>query len=56
MLQFAVEYPVAGSGFTYIMLTFGELPAWLTVTNLLLEYVLGVAAVRATPSRCPSEP
>ncbi|GAB4822126.1 hypothetical protein N2152v2_009172 [Parachlorella kessleri] len=27
------------------MLTCGELPAWLTVTNLLLEYMLGVAAI-----------
>lgn len=41
-----MEYPVAGGGFTYIMITFGELPAWFTVANLLLEYVLGMAAVR----------
>ena len=52
-LQFAVEYPVAGAGFTYVMLTFGELPAWLTVTNLLLQYILGLAAVRQQPcSQC----
>lgn len=27
------------------MLTFGELPAWITVGNLLMKYVLGTAAV-----------
>lgn len=40
-----MDYPVAGAGFTYIMITFGELPAWITVTNLLMEYVVGTAAV-----------
>ncbi|GAB4822127.1 hypothetical protein N2152v2_009173 [Parachlorella kessleri] len=40
-----MEYPVAGAAFSYTMITFGELPAFLAVSNLLLEYVLGTAAI-----------
>ena len=50
--EFAMEYPVSGAGFTYIMLTFGELPAWIAVANLMLEYVLGSAAVRGGGWHC----
>ena len=40
------EYPVSGGAFTYIMLTFGELPAWLTVSFLIQLYIFGLAVVR----------
>lgn len=39
------EYPVAGSAFTYIMVIFGELPAFITMGMLFVEYMLGMAAV-----------
>lgn len=43
--EFAVELPVAGGAFSYILVTFGELSAYLTCSNLLLEYLLSGAAV-----------
>ncbi|GBG70285.1 hypothetical protein CBR_g6412 [Chara braunii] len=43
--EFAIEMPVAGGAFSYLLATFGEYPAYLTVANVLLEYMLGAAAV-----------
>lgn len=43
--EFAVEMPVAGGAFSYLLVTFGEFPAFITVSNLLLEYLLSSAAV-----------
>lgn len=36
---------MSGSAFTYVMATFGELPAFVTMGMLLVEYLLGMAAV-----------
>lgn len=36
--EYAVEMPVAGGSFTFILHTFGEFWAWLTATNLLMNY------------------
>eukprot|EP00897_Mesotaenium_endlicherianum_P010858 jgi/Mesen1/9800/ME000007S09854 len=43
--EFAVEMPVAGGAFAYLLVTFGEFPAFITCSNLLMEYVLASAAV-----------
>eukprot|EP00271_Cylindrocystis_brebissonii_P010712 TRINITY_DN2701_c0_g1_i1.p1 TRINITY_DN2701_c0_g1~~TRINITY_DN2701_c0_g1_i1.p1 ORF type:complete len:636 (-),score=121.80 TRINITY_DN2701_c0_g1_i1:945-2852(-) len=43
--EFAVEYPVVGGGFVYVLNTFGELPAILCAVNLVMDYVFGTAAV-----------
>ena len=43
--ELCVEYPVAGSAFTYTMVTFGEFPAYITMGMLLVQYILGMAAV-----------
>uniref|UniRef100_A0A1D2A1S4 Uncharacterized protein n=1 Tax=Auxenochlorella protothecoides TaxID=3075 RepID=A0A1D2A1S4_AUXPR len=43
--ELAVEYPVAGGSFTYIMLTFGEFPAWIAVSNQMGIEVFGSAAL-----------
>eukprot|EP00271_Cylindrocystis_brebissonii_P010715 TRINITY_DN2701_c0_g2_i1.p1 TRINITY_DN2701_c0_g2~~TRINITY_DN2701_c0_g2_i1.p1 ORF type:complete len:630 (-),score=121.08 TRINITY_DN2701_c0_g2_i1:1105-2994(-) len=43
--EFAVEYPVVGGGFVYVLNTFGEFPAILCATNLVMDYVFGAAAV-----------
>ena len=43
--ELCVEYPVSGGAFSYIMVTFGELAAFITLAGLLLEYALGMAAV-----------
>ncbi|BDA47291.1 Cationic amino acid transporter 1 [Coccomyxa sp. Obi] len=43
--EYAVDYPIAGGAFTFISLTYGELCGWITVANLILEYVLANAAV-----------
>lgn len=49
--ELCVEYPVAGSVFTYTLVTFGEFPAFITFGMLILEYVLGMAAVARSFSR-----
>jgi len=36
---------VAGSAFTYTLVTFGEFPAYITMGMLLLQYVVAMAAV-----------
>ncbi|XP_042057089.1 cationic amino acid transporter 7, chloroplastic-like [Salvia splendens] len=43
--EFAVDMPVAGGSFSYIRVTFGEFPAFLTGANLIVDYVLSNAAV-----------
>ncbi|KAG6434197.1 hypothetical protein SASPL_105819 [Salvia splendens] len=43
--KFAVAMPVAGGSFSYIRVTFGELPAFFTGSNLIVDYVLSNAAV-----------
>ncbi|KAL0303676.1 UNVERIFIED_CONTAM: Cationic amino acid transporter 7, chloroplastic [Sesamum radiatum] len=43
--EFAVDMPVAGGAFSYIRVTFGELLAFLTGSNLIIDYVLSNAAV-----------
>ena len=43
--EFAVDMPVTGGAYNYIVHTFGELLAWLVAWNLLLEYTLSVSAV-----------
>eukprot|EP00887_Chlorella_sp_A99_P003550 scaffold7.g3550.t1 len=35
--ELALDMPIAGGPFTYV--TFGELPAWLTLCGLLLQYI-----------------
>ena len=37
-VEYAVEFPVAGGSFTFILHTFGEFWAWITATNLLMNY------------------
>lgn len=43
--EYAVEFPVAGGSFTFILHTFGEFWAWITSSNLLMNYILANAAV-----------
>lgn len=43
--EFSVQYPFAGGAFNYLMVSLGELVAWLIVCTLLLSYVLANAAV-----------
>ncbi|KAG8093613.1 hypothetical protein GUJ93_ZPchr0012g21432 [Zizania palustris] len=43
--EFAVDMPVAGGAFSYLRVTFGELAAFLTGANLVMEYVFSNAAV-----------
>lgn len=43
--EFSVQYPFAGGAFNYLMVSMGELAAWLVVCTLLLQYVLANAAV-----------
>jgi APA family basic amino acid/polyamine antiporter len=43
--EFASRIPVAGSAYTYVYTTFGELSAWLVGWNLTLEYAIGSAVV-----------
>eukprot|EP00877_Chromochloris_zofingiensis_P004700 jgi/Chrzof1/14230/Cz08g30120.t1 len=42
--EFAVEFPFAGGAYTYIAASLGEFIAWITVTNLIFEYILSNAA------------
>ncbi|GKV39740.1 hypothetical protein SLEP1_g47466 [Rubroshorea leprosula] len=43
--EFAVHMPVAGGAFSYLRVTFGEFAAFLTGSNLIIEYVMSNAAV-----------
>ncbi|KAI3435769.1 hypothetical protein D9Q98_001827 [Chlorella vulgaris] len=43
--ELCTEYPVSGGAFSYVLVTFGELPAFITLSGLVLEYALGMAAV-----------
>ncbi|KAI4370705.1 hypothetical protein MLD38_019025 [Melastoma candidum] len=43
--EFAVDLPVAGGAFSYLRVTFGEFAAFLTGSNLIMEYVTSNAAV-----------
>ncbi|CAN8270081.1 unnamed protein product [Cochlearia groenlandica] len=43
--EFAVQLPVAGGAFSYIRITFGEFPAFITGANLIMDYVMSNAAV-----------
>ncbi|XP_065872913.1 cationic amino acid transporter 6, chloroplastic-like [Euphorbia lathyris] len=43
--EFAVDMPVAGGAFSYLRITFGELAAFLTGANLIMDYVMSNAAV-----------
>nr|VZI03173.1 unnamed protein product [Spirometra erinaceieuropaei] len=43
--ELACRFPKAGSTYTYAYIMLGELPAFLAGWSILLEYILGVAAV-----------
>ncbi|KAL8508669.1 hypothetical protein ACS0TY_019061 [Phlomoides rotata] len=43
--EFAVEIPVAGGSFAYLRVELGDLAAFITAGNILLESVVGSAAV-----------
>ncbi|XAR59368.1 hypothetical protein NMG60_11015187 [Bertholletia excelsa] len=43
--EFAVEIPVAGGSFAYLRVELGEFVAFIAAGNILLEYVIGCAAV-----------
>ncbi|CAN0905658.1 Cationic amino acid transporter 5, partial [Linum grandiflorum] len=43
--EFAVEIPVAGGSFAYLRIELGDFAAFITAGNILLESVLGTAAV-----------
>ncbi|WP_099974073.1 amino acid permease [Lactobacillus terrae] len=43
--ELSSTFPVAGSTYSYGSLIFGEFPGWIVGWSLVLEYVLGVAAV-----------
>ncbi|XP_074272480.1 cationic amino acid transporter 1 [Silene latifolia] len=43
--EFAVEIPVAGGSFAYLRVELGDFMAFLAAGNILLEYVIGGAAV-----------
>ncbi|XP_078434301.1 cationic amino acid transporter 7, chloroplastic-like isoform X2 [Wolffia australiana] len=43
--EFAVEIPLAGGAFSYILITFGEFPAFVAGANLVMDYVFSNAAV-----------
>lgn len=43
--EFAVEIPVAGGSFAYLRVELGEFMAFIAAGNILLEYVIGGAAV-----------
>jgi APA family basic amino acid/polyamine antiporter len=43
--EFAVNLPMCGGAYSYISAVFGEYLAWITVTNLILEYILANAAI-----------
>ncbi|CAL5221075.1 g3200 [Coccomyxa viridis] len=43
--EWSTELPVAGSSFTYVMASLGQLPAFLVTSNMIMEYVLSIAAI-----------
>ncbi|GJN06405.1 hypothetical protein PR202_ga24134 [Eleusine coracana subsp. coracana] len=43
--EFAVEIPVAGGSFAYLRVELGDVAAFIAAANLILESVLGTAAV-----------
>uniref|UniRef100_A0A7N0U2K8 Cationic amino acid transporter C-terminal domain-containing protein n=1 Tax=Kalanchoe fedtschenkoi TaxID=63787 RepID=A0A7N0U2K8_KALFE len=43
--EFAVEIPVAGGSFSYLRVELGDFMAFIAAGNILLEYVIGGAAV-----------
>ncbi|XP_020215651.1 cationic amino acid transporter 1 [Cajanus cajan] len=43
--EFAVEIPVAGGSFAYLRVELGDLVAFIAAGNILLEYVIGGAAI-----------
>ena len=43
--EFAVEIPVAGGSFAYLRVELGDFMAYVAAGNILLEYVIGGAAV-----------
>ncbi|KAK6932091.1 Amino acid/polyamine transporter I [Dillenia turbinata] len=43
--EFAVEIPVAGGSFAYLRIELGDFVAFIAAGNILLEYVIGGAAV-----------
>ncbi|KAI5394419.1 catalase A, variant 6, partial [Lathyrus oleraceus] len=43
--EFAVEIPVAGGSFAYLRVELGEFVAFIASGNIILEYVIGGAAV-----------
>eukprot|EP00879_Flechtneria_rotunda_P002193 GHRR01002379.1.p1 GENE.GHRR01002379.1~~GHRR01002379.1.p1 ORF type:complete len:523 (+),score=115.42 GHRR01002379.1:1539-3107(+) len=43
--EFSANMPLSGGAYSYVNAVFGEYLAWLTVTNLILEYILANAAV-----------
>ncbi|PIN11639.1 Amino acid transporter [Handroanthus impetiginosus] len=43
--EFAVEIPVAGGSFAYLRVELGDFMAFIAAGNILLEYVIGSAAV-----------
>lgn len=43
--EFAVEIPVAGGSFAYLRVELGEFVAFIAAGNIILEYVIGGAAV-----------
>ncbi|KAJ4980699.1 hypothetical protein NE237_031536 [Protea cynaroides] len=43
--EFAVEIPVAGGSFAYLRVELGDFAAFIAAGNILLEYVIGGAAV-----------
>ena len=49
--EYAVEFPVAGGSFTFILHTFGEFWAWITATNLIFNY--GALQPRKAAGRGP---
>ncbi|KAL5071068.1 hypothetical protein RYX36_021955 [Vicia faba] len=43
--EFAVEIPVAGGSFAYLRIELGEFAAFIASGNIILEYIIGGAAV-----------
>eukprot|EP01025_Chloroclados_australasicus_P005667 TRINITY_DN11765_c0_g2_i3.p1 TRINITY_DN11765_c0_g2~~TRINITY_DN11765_c0_g2_i3.p1 ORF type:complete len:637 (-),score=70.64 TRINITY_DN11765_c0_g2_i3:1355-3118(-) len=43
--EFGSEIPAVGGPFNYVVVTFGELPAWLCASALWLEHSVGTAAI-----------